>query len=267
MDRAAAAIVTGATVAEAHTRAPHATWVSRHPFAAFGLLAYAISWPLFVLASLGAGDVMIIAGAFGPAIAGAVVVRWSGQSVRTWWQHRWRWRVPVRFYLCALGLPPAIIAVTAAELALMGETVHAGALTTLLPRHAATVVLVALLGGGQEEPGWRGFALERLQSNHSPLVATAVLGLVWGAWHLPVYGLGGFAGPILFIVFYTWLYNRTRSIPLCVLLHASFNTSVGYLDLPNATLTADAVFLVTAAISAAAMILATKGRLGAAWVG
>ena len=37
-----------------------------------------------------------------------------------------------------------------------------------------------------EEPGWRGFALPRLQRRHSPLVATLMLGVVVAAWHLPL---------------------------------------------------------------------------------
>jgi membrane protease YdiL (CAAX protease family) len=259
---APATTTTGTTPARADLDVQGATWVERHQLGAFVLLAYALSWPLFALAALGAGDLLVVAGAFGPALAAAVVVRRSRRSARQWWRQRWTWRLPARFYAFALGLPPLLIGVTAAELVLMGEPVRAGAVSTLLPRHAVTVVVVALLGGGQEEPGWRGFALERLQSRRSPLVATIELGVIWGAWHLPVYGLGGFAGPVLLIVFYTWLYNRTRSVPLCVLLHASFNTSVAYLDLPNASATAIAAFIVTAAVSAAAMVLVTRGRLG-----
>jgi len=65
---------------------------------------------------------------------------------------------------------------------------------------------------------WRGFALPRLQQRYSPVRATLVLELFWSLWHLPI-------GPqtLLWIVplalLYTWLFNRTHSIVLCVLLH------------------------------------------------
>ena len=37
-----------------------------------------------------------------------------------------------------------------------------------------------------EEPGWRGFALPRLQAEHSPLVATLILGVIVAVWHVPL---------------------------------------------------------------------------------
>lgn len=48
-------------------------------------------------------------------------------------------------------------------------------------------------GGLLEEMGWRGYALPLFQERMSPLSAAVVLGLLWGAWHLPreVLQLGG----------------------------------------------------------------------------
>jgi hypothetical protein len=41
------------------------------------------------------------------------------------------------------------------------------------------------------------FALPRLQDRHSPLLATTVLAVVWGMWHLPNVLFGGCTGPSL----------------------------------------------------------------------
>ena len=41
-----------------------------------------------------------------------------------------------------------------------------------------------------EELGWRGFALPHLQSRHSALGASLVIGVIWGCWHLPLYLVG-----------------------------------------------------------------------------
>jgi len=45
-----------------------------------------------------------------------------------------------------------------------------------------------LLGGPLfEEPGWRGFALPRLEARFGPLCASMLLALLWVGWHLPLF--------------------------------------------------------------------------------
>ena len=43
-----------------------------------------------------------------------------------------------------------------------------------------------------------------------------------GIWHVPLYGPAGFVVPLVLAFYYTWLYNQTKSVLLCILLHASF---------------------------------------------
>lgn len=62
------------------------------------------------------------------------------------------------------------------ELVLLGQDVEPGGLASAVPAYLATFAVVALVGGGQEEPGRRGFALDRLQARRSPVVATLLLG-------------------------------------------------------------------------------------------
>lgn len=51
-----------------------------------------------------------------------------------------------------------------------------------------------LLGGPLfEEPGWRGFALPRLESRLSPISASLVLSVLWMGWHLPLFLYPGWA--------------------------------------------------------------------------
>jgi uncharacterized protein len=244
------------------SRSGLAGWAARRPLLAFVVLAYAISWTLWLPGLLGFGGFAVqAAGAFGPAVAAVLVTRWTGGSVRSWFRSLWRWRVPVRFYLYAIGLPIALFSSMNAVLAVLGEPVHLDRAGAAALPFLGTFVVVALVGGGQEEPGWRGFALDRFQARHSPLVATLLLGLVWGLWHLPLYGLG-FVGPMMFVVFYTWLYNRTGSVLLCVLLHASFTPSLDHLILVDDNLTVDLVILATMLLAAVVLVVLTRGRLG-----
>ncbi len=51
-----------------------------------------------------------------------------------------------------------------------------------------SVLFIPNLVGGPlgEEPGWRGFALPRLQRRLNPVNSALVLGFFWANWHLPL---------------------------------------------------------------------------------
>jgi membrane protease YdiL (CAAX protease family) len=125
------------------------------------------------------------------------------------------------------------------------------------------VFAVTVLFGGPlgEEIGWRGWLLPTMQSRLSPLLSSLIVGLVWGAWHIPLHlrgvydasmggGLTGItlrlASSCLLAVLFTWLYNRARGGLLVVILfHTSVNNASGYWLPVNAGLT---VMLLLAAI-------------------
>jgi membrane protease YdiL (CAAX protease family) len=94
-----------------------------------------------------------------------------------------------------------------------------------------------LFVGTEEEPGWRGFLLDRLQRTFSPGLASLLVWLPWALWHAPLdyfrpVRFGWVTYLLLRVVFMipltiilTWLYNRSgRSIQSTVILHASMNT-------------------------------------------
>lgn len=97
-------------------------------------------------------------------------------------------------------------------------------------------IVMFLLGGGlDEEIGWRGYALDRLQTTYSALVASLLLGVIWIVWHLPVFFLQGtnqsFIPFWLFTlsviplgVMMTWVYNNTnKSIFAAAFFHTVGN--------------------------------------------
>ena len=159
------------------------------------------------------------------------------------------WRAPPIWYLTALLLPVLISVAGLALLALLGQPLppfpRTEPLQTLLPLLVITFVATMLYGGPLgEEVGWRGFALPRLQLRYSPLVASLLLSVVWGLWHVPLHLMGvyhgifpdGLPGIVLRIVttlpttvLFTWFYNRTKgNLWLVVLLHTAVNNSAGF---------------------------------------
>ncbi len=248
-------------------------WIAGHQLISFFLLSYAISWTLWGVAGLGAGQAVFLLGGLGPLASALIVTRLSGSSVLGWVRSLLVWRVGLGYYAVALLLPVAIYTVVNLVLLAVGQTLDFTLLAAAAPGYLGTFLMVATVGGGLEEPGWRGFALPKLQERRSPLAATLLVGLAWGIWHIPLYGPAGFVVPLILAFFYTWLYNRTGSILVCLLLHASFTPAQDFLtiaveparlDSGTAPLadTADLVILGVYVAGALALTLATRGRLG-----
>jgi uncharacterized protein len=255
---------------EAATRERATGWVTRHPFLVFVLIAYAVSWSLWGIAVAGGGIVVFLAGVFGPMTAAALVTYWTGGSIRAWLAPALAWRVPARWWAYALGLPALLFALVSLVLQLTGEPVEWGLAADRLPDYVAGFFFVLLLGGAMEELGWRGYGLPHLLEDRSPIRATLILGLVWGVWHVPVYGPLGFVVPLILAFFYTYLWARTRSVLLCIVLHASFTPAQDNLILMNhdraytaALDRPDWVILVVYVAAVTALVVLTKGRLGA----
>jgi membrane protease YdiL (CAAX protease family) len=91
-----------------------------------------------------------------------------------------------------------------------------------------------MTGGINEECGWRGFALPRLQSRYPVLMAALIVGYVWALWHIPVDIATGVPKAWMlqnrliwnpmFAILMAWLYNRTNgSILAPVIFHAAMN--------------------------------------------
>lgn len=145
-----------------------------------------------------------------------------------------RWRVPVRWYLIAIGIPLlGTLAIVAAALLLgeasLGEAV--GGVTT----SAIFVPLVVLLPALFEEFAWRGFGVEvMLARGHALPVAALTIGVVFTAIHIPLYLPGQLYDDLpLWPVFLTlmgyamllaWIYAGSgRSSLLAGIGHAALN--------------------------------------------
>ena len=104
---------------------------------------------------------------------------------------------------------------------------------------------------------WRGFALRKLQSQYSPLVASLIVSFVWIPWHLLMWYLENGALTTAYLVrqfvfggaigvTFSWLYNCSEGSILAVgLMHASLNTSVIFMPHTGAL---DALLIVLAVL-------------------
>ena len=92
-----------------------------------------------------------------------------------------------------------------------------------------------MTGGINEESGWRGFALPRLQNRYPVLVSALIVWFFWAAWHLPYdFGRGDelrwilenrLVWNLVISIIITWLYNKTNgSLLAAALFHPAMNT-------------------------------------------
>jgi membrane protease YdiL (CAAX protease family) len=220
-------------------------------FTFFGL-SYLYSWILWaplVGASVGLikwapPSGLYLAGGFGPVIAAILLagLKEGKQGIGDLVRRLFVWRVDLKWYGIALLLMPAMRLVSiAVHVALGGRTEFSATPWEKAP----LLFLIGLIVPLAEEPGWRGFALPRLLSVETPVVASTVLGLVWAAWHLPMFWLQGtsysllrselglplavglFAVSVVALsVLFTYLFLRTKgSLLIAFLFHDSVNTS------------------------------------------
>ena len=157
----------------------------------------------------------------------------GGDGLRELWQRLIRWRVSWKWYLLAFLPFGLYFLATVLSGSLDSFQVSSNTLFTILfQAEAGFFVYLFLRGPMGEELGLRGFALPRLQSNRSPFSASIIIGVFWGAWHIPVFIGRDVVSVIAFLLLafalsflFTFLFNKSNGslIPV-LLLHAAQNS-------------------------------------------
>jgi membrane protease YdiL (CAAX protease family) len=216
--------------------------IRRHPLVTFFLLAFGITWIVWVPQAAGVPvGVVGQAWTWAPAIAALLAAALTGgrDAVRELGARLVRWRVGWQWYLVVILGPAAFSLAVAGVYALLGGSWSAATPPALregpLMLLPLFLVILILTDGLGEELAWRGFALPRLLSRHNALVASLILGVIWALWHLPLVwteGASMYQQPLwLFLldipaksVLFTWVFLHTRgSVLLAMLFHGATN--------------------------------------------
>ena len=206
-------------------------------------LCFVITWALYFAANatqvVVARSALVYLGIFTPGILALLLTYREGgaAAVRSLVKRLFRWDVGVRWYLFALFFVISLKLAVAVTLRLgTGEWPVFG-------RDPVYLLIAATIGstitGGQagEELGWRGYALPRLARTFGLGAASLLLGVLWAAWHLPLFFLlgaetNGQSFPFYVIqvtaisVVAAWLYMKTGgSLLLTMVFHAAVNNT------------------------------------------
>jgi membrane protease YdiL (CAAX protease family) len=246
----------------------------------FFVLTFIITWSILIptlsFVPEDSQTLFIIPAAFGPFISAVITMGICNGRVALgqWLRQIFRLRVPVILYLAGAFFLPFVIGSLhyVIYLILGGEPDFSSAQPWYL--YPINLLLVALLLGGNEEPGWRGFALPALLERFHPILAALILGTIHAVWHLPILGeYGTNLGWYLFsliplTVVLNWFYLKShKSVIPVMLLHASTNVVDNFVPTPDVVLGRLGTWTVLRGmvywVMAIMIIIFTRGRLGA----
>jgi membrane protease YdiL (CAAX protease family) len=276
------------------------TFIQRHSVIAYFTLVLVISWGGFLLVGwrgLFTGtswqtdprfQAAVLAMLAGPPVAGILMTAFvSGMhGLRELFSRLLRWRVGVRWYAAAILIAPLLTMGVLFTLALVSPVFLPSIVTT--QAKAALLlsgVMVGLVGGFMEELGWTGFAIPQLRVKYGVLAVGAIVGVVWGVWHLlQMWWVGGTSSEALSLTLFmslhvlfaiaqltayrvlmVWVYDHAESLLVAVLMHASYIFSTLFVLAPPTTgipfLIFSGVFTVALWCAVAAVMLVNGGNL------
>lgn len=165
-------------------------------------------------------------------------------------------KVGLQWYAFALAAVPMLVGPILWLLSQTWPSVYVPRIVTADNKFNLVISALAtgLAAGIFEEIGWTGFATPNLRTKHNIVVTGLVVGLLWGLWHFLVtfWASGDPSGrlsqdlllpPLVFYVgvlpayrvLMVWVYDRTASLLISMLMHASLTTCTVFLLLPPAT--------------------------------
>jgi len=223
----------------------------------FFALTYFLTWIFWIPLALSGQDVMngplmiaLVLGGFGPSIAGIIMTyrTQDREGRRDFWKRSINFKqIGGGWYAVILLIFPLVYGFAILlDMLLGGSAPGAEAVAQIAAQPASLIGMLLMglvIGSLAEEFGWRGFALDPLQSRWSALVSALIIGVFWWAWHFPLFFMNGMlqnewgVGTMAFwsyavtvfslSVLFTWVFNNTRrSILAAILVHFMFNSTL-----------------------------------------
>jgi membrane protease YdiL (CAAX protease family) len=269
-------------------------FIKRRPVLIYFILTFAISWGGFILAAGPGGfadtdwqadpsfPFMVMAMLAGPSVSGLLMtgIADGRTGLRKLLSRLFKWRVGARWYAVALLPAPLLSVIVLFTLSLTSPIFTAeDKVAVLLPGIMAGLATVL------EEIGWTGFATPRLRQRYSIITTGLIVGIPWGIWHLlqQVYISSTYTGGVPFALYFSlaifntvagltayrvllvWIYDRTESLLVTTLMHASLTASNIFIFRPEAIgvsfLTFGLLFTAAPWILVASVAVAKRGQL------
>ncbi|MAT40925.1 MAG: hypothetical protein CL609_01190 [Anaerolineaceae bacterium] len=231
-------------------------FIQKHAVMVFFILTIIFTWGGMAIAAYPSGfplseEQLEVSGAFvyiamlvGPTGASLLLIGLlEGRTgFRELLSRLFRWRVHPRWYLIALLTAPLFSTLLLFLLSLISPPFY----PTLFFRSDKLSIMISAVAAGFavglfEELGWSGFAVHKLKQKKGILSTGLLVGLVWGVWHFPPFWkLDTFSATLPFLllvgqlfswlppyrVLMVWVYDRTESLLISVLMHASLMFSL-----------------------------------------
>jgi membrane protease YdiL (CAAX protease family) len=238
-------------------------FVTKHTVPAYFALTFAISWGGALLAIGGSGGMRgttptsdprfvyaMMAMLAGPSATGILLTAlvYGRTGLREFRARLLTWCVGAGWYAVALLTAPLLMAATLLTLSLSSPAFLPGIFTA---DDKASLLLVGLAvglsAGVFEEPGWTGLAIPTLRRRYGVLATGLIVGIWWNAWHLlpNIWSSRAASGELAVSVFLAatavsvfvgyltafrvlkvWVYDRTESLFVAMLMHASITASL-----------------------------------------
>lgn len=225
--------------------------IKRYSILIYFILTLTISWTA-IIALIGSSRLfgsasqteaippsMFMAMYAGPTIAGLLLTGlvFGKKGFKTLVSRLTKWRVAAKWYVIASLTAPFSMLAVLIPLSLTSSEFPPGIMmsndkVSLL----FTGIVAGLFTGIFEELGWSGFVIPQLRKKYRILSTGIIVGLVWGLWHLPPFWGVALANkevaPTLYLmvllfsflpafrVLMVWVYDRTKSLFITMLMHA-----------------------------------------------